>query len=160
MQTSSNVSKSLKSKRFLDTENEDVFTFGYLQINGEMRSQLWDKVSAFIDTQVKFRKPKEPLPEKMEVVKPFISQVKLLADADTYLEDGELPGQRRVPYWNKSRYIRAESCYGERAISAIIKREKLNPMRNSLRQLLREYTISRDRCTMLEKMLLSRNQPR
>lgn len=79
--------KPLESQRYLDTNNEDVFTLGYLQITDEMSSQLWDKISALIESQVKFCKPKKQLPEDMEEEKPFISQVKLLADANVYISD-------------------------------------------------------------------------
>lgn len=130
MQSENNDFKPPKSERFLDTNDEDVFTVGYLQISDEMSSQLWEKISAYIATQVKFSKPKQQLPEEMqeEEEKPFVSEVKLLPDAKEFIA-------------NRQRIMRRAST----------RRVRVNPNKESLRQLLK------DRYNMLDRLLMSRN---
>lgn len=79
------VQERPKSERYLNDDKGEDSSFNDLQITKQMQTHIWGKLSAIIESQVKFHKPNGS-PNKAEEEKP-VNKVKLVSDAKCYVVD-------------------------------------------------------------------------
>lgn len=114
------VQERPKSERYLNDDKGEDSSFNDLQISKQMQLHIWGKLSAIIESQVKFRKP-EKLPNEAEEEKP-INKVKLVSDAKCYVIDDipEEPVHQKKPIIKRRRVDAEpddEPCWGAIAVS-------------------------------------------
>lgn len=114
------VQERPKSERYLNDDKGEDSSFNDLQISKQMQLHIWGKLSAIIESQVKFRKP-EKLPNEAEEEKP-INKVKLVSDAKCYVIDDipEEPVHQKMPIIKRRRVDAEpddEPCWGAIAVS-------------------------------------------
>lgn len=114
------VQETPKSERYLNDDKGEDSLFNDLQITKHMQLHIWGKLSAIIESQVKFYKPKGS-PTESEEEKP-INKVKLVSDAKCYVVDDipeEIVQQKRPAI--KKRRVDAEPddepCWAAIAVS-------------------------------------------
>lgn len=114
------VQERPKSERYLNDDKGEDSSFNDLQISKQMQLHIWRKLSAIIESQVKFCKP-EKLPDGAEKEKP-INKVKLFTDAKCYVIDDipEEPIHQKKPIIKRRRVDAEpddEPCWGAIAVS-------------------------------------------
>lgn len=114
------VQERPKSERYLNEDKGEDSSFNDLQISKQMQLHIWRKLSAIIESQVKFCKP-EKLPGGAEKEKP-INKVKLFTDAKCYVIDDipEEPIHQKKPIIKRRRVDAEpddEPCWGAIAVS-------------------------------------------
>lgn len=114
------VQERPKSERYLNDDKGEDSSFNDLQITKHMQLHIWGKLSAIIESQVKFHKPNGPPTESKEE-KP-INKVKLVSDAKCYVVD-DIPEeivQQKKPVIKKRRVDAEpddEPCWAAIAVS-------------------------------------------
>lgn len=74
-----------KSERYL--ADQDAAPASDLQISKEMQTHLWGKLSAIIQNQIEYCVSEQPVNRSQEKEKGWVSQVRLVANADCYVVD-------------------------------------------------------------------------
>lgn len=102
-----------KSDRYLDLIDDNAFDLGET-----LKAQLWNKLSAFIESQIKFRKPKQQSAEAVKVKR--INKVRLFAGSECYVDkkkfsEKECPVEAKLPIKSRSHktfFTRCVKCNG------------------------------------------------